>query len=124
MGRHFLLQGISSTQGLNPSLLHLLHWQADSLPLAQQFNEVPGEATGETAHPGFSREHATIRVHTLSCRVEKQLVMEGSLRCLPRGRCTIRCGDLNVSSSFQEALFRRSVLGSCMQGCVNLIFSD
>ena len=30
---HFLLQGIFLTQGLNPCLLHLLHWQADSLPL-------------------------------------------------------------------------------------------
>ena len=30
---HFFLQGIFSTQGLNPCLLHLLHWQADSLPL-------------------------------------------------------------------------------------------
>ena len=29
----FLLQGIFPTQGLNPCLLHLLHWQADSLPL-------------------------------------------------------------------------------------------
>ena len=34
MGCHFLLQGIFSTQGLNPWLLHLLHWQADSLPLS------------------------------------------------------------------------------------------
>ena len=32
-GCHFLLQGIFPTQGLNPRLLHLLHWQADSLPL-------------------------------------------------------------------------------------------
>ena len=32
-GRHFLLQGIFPTQGSNPSLLCLLHWQADSLPL-------------------------------------------------------------------------------------------
>ena len=31
---HFFLQGIFSTQGLNPRLLHVLHWQADSLPLA------------------------------------------------------------------------------------------
>ena len=30
---HFLLQGIFSTQGQNLSLLHLLQWQADSLPL-------------------------------------------------------------------------------------------
>ena len=35
MGCHFLLQGIFPTQGLNPRLLHLLHWQADSLPLSQ-----------------------------------------------------------------------------------------
>ena len=26
---HFLLQGIFPTQGSNPSLMHLLHWQAD-----------------------------------------------------------------------------------------------
>ena len=30
VGCHFLLQGIVPTQGSN---LHLLHWQADSLPL-------------------------------------------------------------------------------------------
>ena len=33
MGCHFLLQGIFLTQGLNPSLLHLLHWLADCLLL-------------------------------------------------------------------------------------------
>ena len=33
VGCHFLLQGIFPTQGLNPRLLCLLHWQADSLPL-------------------------------------------------------------------------------------------
>ena len=31
---HFLLQGIFLTQGSNLGLLRLLHWQADSLPLA------------------------------------------------------------------------------------------
>ena len=30
---HFLLQGIFLTQGLNPGLLCLLHWQVGSLPL-------------------------------------------------------------------------------------------
>ena len=34
LGCHFLLQEIFPTQGLNPSLLHLLHWQVESLPLA------------------------------------------------------------------------------------------
>ena len=32
VGCHFLLQGIFPTQGLNPQLLRLLHWQVDSLP--------------------------------------------------------------------------------------------
>ena len=31
---HALLQGIFPTQGSNPRLLHLLYWQAGSLPLA------------------------------------------------------------------------------------------
>ena len=31
---NFPLQGIFSTQGLNPWLVHLLHWHADSLPLS------------------------------------------------------------------------------------------
>ena len=33
VGCYFQLQGIFLTQGLNLHLLHLLHWQADSLPL-------------------------------------------------------------------------------------------
>ena len=32
-GCHFQVQGIFPTQGLNPRLLRLLHWQAGSLPL-------------------------------------------------------------------------------------------
>ena len=38
MGYHFLHQGIFLTQGLNPNLLCLLHWQADSLPLSHLGN--------------------------------------------------------------------------------------
>ena len=34
VGSHVLLQGMFPTQGSNPSLLNLLHWQADSLPLS------------------------------------------------------------------------------------------
>ena len=30
---HALLQGIFTTHGLNPRLLHFLHWEEDSLPL-------------------------------------------------------------------------------------------
>ena len=32
VGSHCFLQGIFLTQGSNPCLLHLLHWQADFLP--------------------------------------------------------------------------------------------
>ena len=35
VGCLFLLQGIFLTQGSNPSLLRLLHWQGDSLPLEE-----------------------------------------------------------------------------------------
>ena len=71
-GCHFLLQGIFPTQGLNPHLLHLLHWQADSLPLdhlgsphtstLSRFSRVQLCATPQTAaHQappslGFSRQ--------------------------------------------------------------------
>jgi len=34
VGCHALFQGIFLTQGLNPCLLRLLHWQVGSLPLA------------------------------------------------------------------------------------------
>ena len=34
VGRYFPLRGISPTQGSNPHLSRLLHWQAGSLPLA------------------------------------------------------------------------------------------
>ena len=36
MSCHDFLQGIFPTQGSNPHLLYLLHWQADSLPLSHQ----------------------------------------------------------------------------------------
>ena len=34
VGCHVLFQGIFLTQGLNPCLVHLLHWQMSALPLA------------------------------------------------------------------------------------------
>ena len=36
---HFLLQRIFLTQGPNPHLLYLLHWQADSLALCHVYPE-------------------------------------------------------------------------------------
>ena len=45
VGGHALLQGIFLTQGSNLSLLHLLHWQVDSLPA-----EPPEKASAEPTH--------------------------------------------------------------------------
>ena len=63
MGCHALLQRIFPTQGSNPSLLSLLHWQAGSLPLAPPgkpriINEgqippyLSPYCTHHSAHPG------------------------------------------------------------------------
>ena len=52
VGCHFLFQGIFLKQGLNPRLLHLLHWQADSLPLAP-----PGK-------PLYMYVHTCTQTHT------------------------------------------------------------
>ena len=47
MGCHFLLWVIFPTQGSNPSLLHLLHWQANSLPLLPPGNLTKAEKVGK-----------------------------------------------------------------------------
>ena len=51
VGGHALLQGIFPTQGSNPCLLHLLHWQAGSLPL---------HATWETHILGLNKSQLLI----------------------------------------------------------------
>ena len=53
VGCHLLLQGIFPTQGSNPRLLCLLHWQEGSLPLVP-----PGKPqTGVHLSAGFSHSH-------------------------------------------------------------------
>ena len=51
---HFLFQGIFLMQGLKPSVLHLPHWQADSLPL-----EPPYYSTAFSISKCLSRHHHT-----------------------------------------------------------------
>ena len=69
VGCRCLLQGIFPTQGSNPTLLHLLHWQADSLPWShlgnptefmrglQTYPCLPDQLSqnprGKLRHPGF-----------------------------------------------------------------------
>jgi len=51
VGSHAFLQGIFLTQGSNPSLslLHFLHWQADSLPLAPPGKPINGETKAQSS---------------------------------------------------------------------------
>ena len=48
VGCHFLLQEIFLTQGSNP---HLLHWQADSLPLSHLGSPIRIFLVGKTYAP-------------------------------------------------------------------------
>ena len=71
IGCHFLLQGIFLTQGSDPCLPHLLHWQVDSLPLSHpgspsemmlgiykaQFVERPVQQNPNTLHPAPTMIH-------------------------------------------------------------------
>ena len=59
VGCHFLFQGIFSTQRLNPLLLHLLHWQADSL-LSQTPGKSVDQVLGICASNMFLAEADTI----------------------------------------------------------------
>ena len=65
VGCHFLLQGIFSTQGSNPCLLHLLHCQVDSLPLVP-----PGKPKQER---GMINKEFGINRHTSSKRLQKNV---------------------------------------------------
>ena len=47
VGCHVLLQGSFPTQGSNPRLLGLLHWQADSLPIAPPGKPITYTSTRE-----------------------------------------------------------------------------
>ena len=56
VGCHAFLQGIFSTQGLNPSLLGVLYRQADSLPLVTP-GKPSNHLTGNSQHSSFDLWH-------------------------------------------------------------------
>ena len=60
---HFLLKGIFPAQGLNPHLLHLLHWQMDSLPLCHLGNPI------KVLDDIFSQEKAVLSALKICCFV-------------------------------------------------------
>ena len=71
---HFLLQGIFPTQGSNPSLLHLLHRQTDSLSLSHPASDrlyIPCRCEiTQFVFPGLahSTQHNLFKVHLWCCK--------------------------------------------------------
>ena len=61
---HTLLQGILSTQGWNLHLLHLLHWQVGSLPLAPPGKPRVYSSVQFSSFQSLSRVHS-LRLHGL-----------------------------------------------------------
>ena len=63
VGCHALLQEIFPTQGSNLNLLHLMHWQADPLPL-----EPPGKPTPGTNPNNNNNEESKLTPVSLCYR--------------------------------------------------------
>ena len=89
MGNHFLLQGIFLTQGLK---LHLLNWQADSLPPSHQ-----GSVTWLLHSPEFSsallQQWRPKVIHTISIVKEQEQSLKGSYKLYPHD-CLLFFSDL------------------------------
>ena len=93
LGCHVLLQGIFPTQGSNPHLLHLLHWQVGSLPLGKPTKSLNTNKSASTDSPSRARAKET---QSASVRAWKET---GNL--LARFACSLRhlkiiIGDLSL----------------------------
>ena len=64
LGWHALLQGIFLTQGSNPRLLCLLHWQVGSLPLSHQRRSMLAVKTRKKQENSMSRQEKKERKTT------------------------------------------------------------
>ena len=89
VGCHFLCQGIFLAQGLNPHLLHLLHWRVDSLPLVS-----PGGLLIYTLHLFYYTLILWVLAETvknLSAMMETLVLSLGQEDPLEKGRATHCC---------------------------------
>ena len=116
MGCHALLQGIFPTQGSNPRLLCLLHWQVDYLPLAPP---------GKPQISPYYLIHEILFVGILLTLIQMQLLV--NIRVHLEGKINLYI----VFKSCEKALFLtkdRYLLGqgttvylslvlSCSEGC-------
>ena len=108
VGCHFLLQGIFPTQGLN---LHLLHWQADSLPLSHQ-GSPDGHDKGKPV--ASTTYHCRVQEGRLGCRTPSKEGQAG----LPGSRELASFGDLSWTPGTphpqpQSALGSSALPGNC-----------
>ena len=83
MGCHAFLQGIFPTQGSNPHLLCLLHWQVCSLPLAP-----PGKPRESTVDLKASLTH-----HQFPKLGEQGMFVDWDLVLLPRSAFLVYCSQ-------------------------------
>ena len=115
VGCQFLLQGIFLTQGWSPRLLHLLHWQAGSLPPAP-----PGKPRWHQVSPFSSGCWEEIKVRVASPSVDQSC--RNAASCVRANEGTYIQYLLTVPSSgwawtwprrYAESLTVELLLGGC-----------
>ena len=106
-GCHFLLQGIFPTQGWNPCLLCLLHWQVSSSPLAPP--EKPTVALVWDEGNGSTQEESLIIYRFFRCYFKFIAWHSNQL-------CQILFLSGNISSHlFPKILVSKSIWIQCMR---------
>ena len=93
MGCRCLLQRFFPTQGLNPPLLHFLHWRADSLPLRQLGNLVAQNTSHSFSNWEFAFALLFLFYHLPVNLTSKSVVLNqrGLGRGMGRGVCVCVC---------------------------------
>ena len=110
---HFLLHGIFLTQRLNPHLLHLLHWQANYLPLSH---------LGSPFHCGCTNLHPHQPVHEGSLFFTSSPTL--TICCLFNNSHSDRWDDTSLLFWFVILwwLVRLSIFFMCLLACISSLF--
>ena len=109
VGCRFLLQGFFPTQGSYPHLLHLLHWQAGSLPLVPPGNGLVTKSYPTLVIPWTVACQAHL-AGILQARILERVAISFSRGCSrPRNRTRVSCiaGRWFTNWAMSEALKAR-----------------
>ena len=101
VGCHFLLQGTFPTQGSNPSLLGLLHWQVGSLPLAPPEKPLTCPQVTSWAHRKRSRDQWVMSATGLEEECHR--------RCPTRPFTNVYCKDTKDSSIHRKEYLQQGL---------------